>query len=80
MDINKEQWEINKKALSSENGIVSSQNWIASSIGADVMNRGGNAIDAAVASAFALNVVEPWMCGLGGSGYMLIWLDKSKTI
>ena len=80
MDINNEQWEINKKALSSENGIVSSQNWIASSIGADVMNRGGNAIDAAVASAFALNVVEPWMCGLGGSGYMLIWLEKSKTI
>ena len=58
MDINNEQWEINKKSLSSENGIVSSQNWIASSIGADVMNRGGNAIDAAVASAFALNVVE----------------------
>ena len=80
MNINNEQWEINKKSLSSENGIVSSQNWIASSIGADVMNRGGNAIDAAVASAFALNVVEPWMCGLGGSGYMLIWLEKSKTI
>ncbi len=75
-----EQWKINKKALHSENGIVSSQNWIASAIGADVMARGGNAIDAAVACAFALNIVEPWMCGLGGSGYILIWLEKTKTI
>ena len=80
MNENIEQWNISKNAVSSRKGIVASQHWIASSLGADVMAKGGNAIDAATACAFALNVVEPWMCGLGGSGYILIWLAKSKEI
>ena len=80
MNQNTEQWKITKNEVSSKKGIVASQHWIASSLGADAMARGGNAIDAAIACAFALNVVEPWMCGLGGSGYILIWLAKSKEI
>ena len=80
MNENIEQWNISKKAVSSEKGIVASQHWLASSVGADAFEKGGNAIDAAIACAFALNVVEPWMCGLGGSGYILIWLAKTKEI
>ena len=80
MNQNTEQWKITKNEVSSKKGIVASQHWIASSLGADAMARGGNAVDAAIACAFALNVVEPWMCGLGGSGYILIWLAKSKEI
>ena len=80
MNQNTEQWKITKNEVSSKKGIVASQHWIASSLGADAMAKGGNAIDAAIACAFALNVVEPWMCGLGGSGYILIWLAKSKEI
>ena len=80
MNENVEQWNISKNAVSSEKGLVASQHWIASSVGADALNKGGNAIDAAIACAFALNVVEPWMCGLGGSGYILIWLAKTKEM
>ena len=80
MNENVEQWNISKNAVSSKKGVVASQHWIASSVGADALSKGGNAIDAAIACAHALNVVEPWMCGLGGSGYILIWLAEKKQI
>ena len=61
-------------------GGVTTMDPIATNVGIDILNKGGNAIDAAIACAFALNVVEPWMCGLGGSGYILIWLAKTKVM
>lgn len=53
-------------------GMVVSQNTIASRVGADILRRGGNAVDAAVAMGFALAVTLPRAGNIGGGGYMLV--------
>lgn len=59
-------------------GMVVSQNNLASAIGQDVLQAGGNAVDAAVAMGFALAVTLPRAGNLGGSGFMLVHLAESK--
>ncbi|MDQ0860660.1 gamma-glutamyltransferase [Bacillus sp. V2I10] len=59
-------------------GMVTTAHPLASKIGADVLKKGGNAIDAAVAIQYALNVTEPMMSGIGGGGFMMVYDGKTE--
>src|SRR5260370_37985343 len=72
-----EQWVLAKPPKISDRGIVVAQHWRAAEAGAEILAQGGNAVDAAVATALALGVVEPWMSGIGGSG--LLVYGEAKT-
>ncbi len=61
-------------------GVVSSTHWLASSAAMGVLERGGNAFDAAVTAGFVLQVVEPHLNGLGGDLPALVWSARSQRM
>ena len=66
--------------VSSKNGMVVSTSSFASKVGVEILKKGGNAIDAAVAVGFALAVTYPSAGNLGGGGFMVIHLADGKNI
>ena len=61
-------------------GVVSSTHWLASQVAMSVLERGGNAFDAAVAGGFVLQIVEPHLNGPGGEVPILFWSEAERRM
>ncbi len=66
--------------VTSTGGMVASSQYLATQAGVSILQQGGNAVDAAIATAAALNVVEPMMTGLGGDLFALVYLHKGGEL
>src|SRR5437868_13029856 len=70
--------QVSKRVVPTRGGVVAAQHRRAAEAGAAVLDGGGDAIDAAVATSFTLGVVEPWMSGPAAGGTMIVWRAREQ--
>lgn len=74
---------VRKTVVATRGGVVAAQHRRAAEVGAAVLEAGGDAVDAAVATSFAIGVVEPWMSGPAAGGCMTLWradTDQAEVV
>ena len=71
-------WQPDKDEVVVEHGAVATAHPIAAEVGVDVLKSGGNAVDAAIATGFCLNVIEPWNSSIAGHGQMIVHVNGER--
>jgi gamma-glutamyltranspeptidase/glutathione hydrolase len=61
-------------------GMVATSHPLAAQIGLDILKKGGNAVDAAIATSAAMGLMEPMSCGIGGDLYAIVWDAKTRKL
>jgi gamma-glutamyltranspeptidase/glutathione hydrolase len=69
-----------KQAARATSYMTAAANPLAAAAGAEIMAMGGSAVDAAIATALVLNLVEPQSAGIGGGGFMLVWDNARQKL
>ncbi|HEV8483141.1 MAG TPA: gamma-glutamyltransferase [Blastocatellia bacterium] len=69
-----------RSVVRAQHGMVASSQPLASQVGLEILKRGGNAVDAAIAMAAVLNVTEPMMTGIGGDMFALVYWSKTGEL
>src|SRR5947199_8027647 len=69
-----------RSVVMAPNGMVAASHPLAAQIGLDVLKKGGNAVDAAIAVNAALGLMEPTSCGIGGDLYAIVWDSKTQKL
>ncbi len=69
-----------RSEIIAQHGMAASSHPLATQIGLDILKKGGNAIDAAIAMNAALGLMEPTGCGIGGDLFAIVWDNKSKKL
>ncbi|MGH7002888.1 MAG: gamma-glutamyltransferase family protein [Alphaproteobacteria bacterium] len=71
---------VTRPTIQGSSGVITSTHYVASVIGWEILQRGGNAVDAACAAGFAMQVVEPYLCGPAGEAPILVYRRASRSV